>query len=144
MALIVGAVGGIACIYSTAYTAKFHAEHGELKDRQRRFFFLQILFLSAMFGVVFSNNLLLLHFSREVTTVRSFLLIDYGGTDRSRRNAFLALTLNLLGGLAFSGAILYSYARLNTVELDTLVNGGMLGLLLPTALLAFAGLTKSA
>jgi ech hydrogenase subunit A len=144
MALIVGVIGSLTCVYSVGYMRDFHAGHGEFKDRQRIFFFLQFLFLSAMFGIVFANNLLLLHFSWEVTTVCSFLLIGYKRTDQSRRNAFLALTLNLLGGLAFSGAILYSYARLETIELDKLVNSGMLGLLVPVALLACAGMTKSA
>ncbi len=144
MALIVGVVGGVISIYSIGYMRAYHAHHGEYRDRRRFFFFIQLVFLSSMFGVLFSNNLVLLHFFWEITTLCSFFLIGYNDTEESRRKAFLALVLNLLGGVAFSGAIFYHMAASGIVELDALIAGGRVASLVPVALLAFAGMTKSA
>ena len=153
MAVIVGVVGSLIAVYSPGYMEAYHRHHGELGDRRRLFFFLQFLFLSAMFGILFSNSLPLLHLFWEATTLCSFLLIGYDGTEQSRGKAFLALVLNMLGGLAFSGAILYLSATSGLLELDGLARleglGGFgaltrSGVILPVVMLAFAGMTKSA
>jgi len=149
MAGIVGIVGGFIAVYSLGYMKAYHEHHREYRDRQPLFFFLLFLFLSAMFGVFFSNSLPLLLLFWEITTLCSFLLIGYNGTAESRGRAFLALTLNLLGGLAFAGAILFLAFTAGTVELDRLIamgaaGGGLGAALIPAALLAFAGMTKSA
>jgi ech hydrogenase subunit A len=144
MALIVGVVGALIAVYSVGYMHRYHEHHREYKDRQRFFFFIQFIFLAAMFGILFSNSLLLMHFFWEVTTLCSFLLIGYNRSEQSRNNALLALTLNVLGGLAFSGAILYITLVMGISELNTFVGVSRLGWLVPAALLAFAGMTKSA
>ena len=144
MGVIVGVVGGLIAVYSIGYMKVYHEHHGEFSDRRPFFFFIQFVFLAAMFGVFFSNSLPLLLLFWEVTTLCSFLLIGYNGTAQSRGNAFLALTLNMLGGLAFAGAILYLYATGGEVELDKLVTMEKGAALIPAALLAFAGMTKSA
>jgi ech hydrogenase subunit A len=159
MAVIVGVVGGLIAVYSLGYMEAWHAHHREVRDRRRLFFFLQFLFLSAMFGILFSNSLPLLHLFWEVTTLCSFLLIGYDGTGQSRDRASLALVLNMLGGLAFSGAILVLAASSLPLGIDALVNAGAASTmgragtvggiarsaaLLPAVLLSFAGLTKSA
>jgi ech hydrogenase subunit A len=144
MGVIVGVVGGLIAIFGLGYMKAYHAHHVEYRDRRRLFFFLQFIFLGAMFGVLFSNSLPLLLLFWEVTTLCSFLLIGYNGSKESRDKAFLALTLNLLGGLAFGGAILYLGTAVGTLELDKLVAMRASAVLLPAALLAFAGMTKSA
>ncbi len=144
MALIIGIVGSLITVYALSYMKRYHEHHPEFKDRRRLFYFLQFAFMSAMFGLVFSNSLPLLHLFWEITTLCSFLLIGYNGTKQSSDKAFLALTINLLGGLAFSAAIFASAAWLGIGELDALVKSGNAWSLVPAALLAFAGLTKSA
>ncbi len=144
MAVIVGVVGGLIAVFSLGYMKAYHAHHHEYRDRRRLFFFLQFVFLGAMFGVLFSNSLPLLLLFWEVTTLCSFLLIGYNGSPESRSKAFLALTLNLLGGLAFGGAILYLGTKAGTLEMDKLVGMRSGAVLLPAAFLAFAGMTKSA
>jgi len=37
--------------------AEYHEHHKEVKDRRRFFGFLMYLFISSMFGLVFSNSL---------------------------------------------------------------------------------------
>jgi ech hydrogenase subunit A len=144
MAIIVGVIGSLIVIYSLGYMKAHHKHHPEYRDRQPLFFFLQFVFLAAMFGVLFANSLPYLLLFWEVTTLCSFLLIGYNGTRESRDKAYLALTLNLLGGLAFGGAILYLYATGSTVAVSELASGEKAAALLPAALLAFAGMTKSA
>jgi ech hydrogenase subunit A len=41
------------------------------------------LFLAAMFGLILSNNLLNMYLCWEITSVTSFLLIGYTGTDEA-------------------------------------------------------------
>lgn len=147
MALIVGIIGGLICIYSLGYMATYHEKHPNVPDRRRSFFFLIFLFLSAMFGLVFSDYLPWVFFFWEITTLCSFLLIGYSGTDESVKNAFLALNMNILGGIAFAGALIY----LATVDpgggllhLHSLIRSEHAVALVPAVLIAFAGITKSA
>lgn len=77
MALIIGVIGTLICWYSIAYMKDFQKHHSEEPDRRPWFFFLMFLFLSAMFGIVFANNLVWLYFFWEITTLCSFFLIGY-------------------------------------------------------------------
>ena len=145
MALIIGVVGSLICVYAIGYMKDFHLQHHKaLKDNRRFFSFLMFIFLSAMFGIIFSNSLLWLYFFWEITTICSFLLIGYKKTEEAINNAFQALQINLLGGLAFLIGIIYLYYSYNVVELDKAIYLGKLGVLIPVALISFAGLTKSA
>jgi ech hydrogenase subunit A len=147
MALIIGIIGTLIGVYALGYMKTFHVQHPTIKDRQKMFFFVIFLFLSAMFGLVFSDNLLWVFLFWEITTLCSFLLIGYSGTPESVKNAFLALNMNLVGGIAFVAAILY----LSVVSPDgtylsikALLDSGMAFVLIPAVLLAFAGITKAA
>jgi ech hydrogenase subunit A len=145
MALINALVGGSICLYALGYMREYHRHsHREVADRRPLFFGLLFIFVSAMFGIVFSNNLLWLFFFWEVTTLCSFLLIGYTRTSEARNNALRALTMNLAGGLAFAGAIVWSFERTGSLELEVLITSGRSMALLPAALLCFAGITKSA
>ena len=148
MALIIGVIGTLICVYALGYMKDFqHHAHGEA-DRRPWFFFLLFLFLAAMYGIVFSNNLVWLFFFLEITTLCSFFLIGFTKTPEAVRNSFRALTMNLRGGLGFVVAILYTGMNLQTLELDVLLEIGVYGgayyIMLPAALLVFAGLTKAA
>jgi ech hydrogenase subunit A len=147
MALIIGIIGTLICVYALGYMKDFqrHA-HGEA-DRRPWFFFLLFLFLAAMYGIVFSNNLVWLFFFWEITTLCSFFLIGFTKTPEAIRNSFRALIMNLLGGLGFVLAIVYTGMSLQTLELSTLLEIGAYGagyVAVPAVLLVFAGLTKAA
>ncbi len=145
MALIAGVIGGLIVLYANGYMQEFHKHYRkELKDRRRMFFPVVFIFLSAMFGIIFSNNLLWLYFFWEVTTVCSFFLISYKKTDESWNNAFRALEMNLLGGVAFAVSLVYLFNTQGVIELDKVMLAGKGGALLPIALLCFAGMVKSA
>ncbi len=147
MALIIGVVGSLICYYAISYMRDYHHHNPQMKDRQRSFFFILFLFLSAMFGVVFANNLAWLFFFWEITTLASFILIGYPKTEEATRNAYRALGLNLLGGLGFAGGILYlvKFCPEHTVDLSRVIASGPGGIMLiPVVLISFAGIAKSA
>jgi ech hydrogenase subunit A len=56
MAMIIGVIGSLICIYAISYMRCFHEHHPEVEDRRRLFFFIMFVFLSAMFGIVFSTE----------------------------------------------------------------------------------------
>jgi len=145
MALIIGIIGSLICVYALNYMKEFHEHHKELPDRRNIFFFIMFVFLSAMFGLVFSNNLLWVYFFWEITTLCSFLLIGYTKTEEATKNAFTALWMNLLGGVAFAVAILYLATQAGGIMgLDALLVSGKGMVLIPVVLIGFAGLTKAA
>lgn len=144
MALIVGIIGSAICLYAIGYLPEYHQHHREVKDRRRYFAFLIYLFLSAMFGIVFSNNLLWLFFFWEITTLCSALLIGYRNDRPSIESMFRALKMNLAGGLVFAVGLVSLYSTSQTMELDKLIRLDQGFSLLPAACIAFAGLVKSA
>ncbi len=145
MILIVGLVGTLICLYAVGYMKDYHEHHKEFKERKSFFFAVLFLFLSAMFGLVLSNNLTWLYFCWEITTLSSFLLIGYTQTKEAKNNAFRALVINLGGGIAFATAIIWIGMQFDTLELSVLVSKKPEAIVLfPVFLLAFAALTKSA
>lgn len=144
MALIVGIIGSAICLYAFGYMPEYHEHHPEVKDRRNEFGFLMYLFLSAMFGIIFSNNIMWLFFFWEVTTLCSFLLIGYKDDRASQESAFRALNMNLIGGVVFAVGIVYLFITTGTMELDKLLRLDKGLVLLPAVCFAFAGLAKSA
>jgi ech hydrogenase subunit A len=147
MALIIGIIGTLICVYAVGYMETYHLRHKEIRDRRGIFFSILFIFLAAMFGLVFSNNLLWVFFFWEVTTLCSFLLIGYSETKEATGNAFLALSMNLLGGVAFLASLIYLVlldpsGRL--LDLNYLLTTGKAVALLPAVLICFAGITKAA
>jgi len=144
MTLIIGVISSMIAIFAVGYMKDYHHHHKDVKDRTPFFFFVIFVFLGAMYGVVFANNLMWLYFFWEITTFSSFFLIGYSREEIAIKNAFRALNMNLLGGLGFSIAIVYLFINAHTIELNQLPELASTVVLLPTALLAFAGLTKAA
>jgi ech hydrogenase subunit A len=145
MALINGLVGGGICLYALGYMREYHeVAHREVADRRPLFFALLFIFMGAMFGIIFVNNLVWLFLFWEITTLCSFLLIGYTGTEEARQNALRALVMNLVGGLAFALAIVWFHRQSGSIELQALITSKHSLALLPAALLCFAGITKSA
>ncbi|MDR1322690.1 MAG: NADH-quinone oxidoreductase subunit L [Gracilibacteraceae bacterium] len=144
MTLIIGVIGSLIAFFALGYMEEYHHHHEDVPDRSNFFFFIVFAFLGAMNGLIFANNLVWLFFFWEVTTFCSFFLIGYGRDALAVRNSFLALKLNLCGGLAFSAALFFLTLNAHAISLSELhdLPGG--AVLLPVALLAFAGLTKSA
>jgi ech hydrogenase subunit A len=138
MALIINLVGSIICIYGLKYMERDKA--------QPRFFFLMLLFLGAMNGAVFANNLLWLFFFWEVTTFCSYFLIGHERTNEAKVAAARALVYTLGGGVAFAFGIILVDHYYGTLSLSTVLGGDIIGglALIPFALMAIGAFTKSA
>ena len=138
MALIINIVGSIICIYAIKYM-----EHD---SAQPRFFAVMLLFLGAMNGAVFANNLLWLFFFWEVTTLCSYLLIGHEKTAEARESAVRALVYTLGGGVALAFGIILVDHYYGTLSLKEVLESTKLGgiALLPFSLMAVAAFTKSA
>ena len=130
MVLIIGIVGSLICVYAIGYMKDFqHHQKEGVPDRRPWFFFLMFLFLSAMFGLVMSNNLIWMYFFWEITSLCSFFLIGYNGLFHKKenedkigtRNAFRALVMNLAGGLGFAIGIVLLGTYYETLELSTMI-----------------------
>ena len=148
MVLIIGIVGSGICVYALGYMRDYQAHQPEDdKDRRPHFFALMFVFLSAMYVIVFSNNMAWLFCGWEVTTVCSFLLIGYTRTEEAINNAFRQIIMNLLGGIGFLVALYASAINMQTLSLLEFIQIGTLApelAVLPACCLAFAGLTKAA
>ena len=148
MAFIIGVVGGGICVYALGYMEDFQEHEPEgAKDRRPTFFALMFVFLSAMFLIVFSNNMVWLFTGWEVTTVCSFLLIGFTRTEEAMRNAFRQIVMNLAGGIAFLAALFIMAVQFQTLSFLEFLRIGVENpalVALPVTALAFAGLTKAA
>ncbi len=145
MVVIVGVVGSLICIYAVGYMKTYHIHHTEYEDRKGFFFAVLFLFLSAMFGIVLSNQLTWMYFCWELTTFCSYLLIGYTKTKEARNNSFRALFINLLGGAAFAAGIIIIGVSRHTLELSVFTAQKQDAyLMIPVFLLSLAALTKSA
>lgn len=151
MTLIIGIVGTGICVYSIGYMHDFyfgvhHPDH-EMKDRRPTFFSLMFIFLSAMYGIIFFNNMIWLFTAWEVTTVCSFLLIGFTKTEEAIRNSFRQIIMNLIGGIAFLAALYFLVIEFNCIDLmDFIVFGSVAPtyVVLPLTCLSIAGITKAA
>ncbi len=151
MALIIGIVGTGICVYSIGYMHDFYfgIHHPDTKqpDRRPTFFALMFIFLSAMYAIIFFNNLVWLFVAWEVTTVCSFLLIGFTKTDEAIRNAFRQIIMNLVGGLAFLAALYYLVINFHSIDFMEFIVFGTIAptlVVLPLTCLSLAGLTKAA
>ena len=94
MTLLVGGVGALALAYCAFY-------FGDDEPGLAQFGAVFTAFAGAMFGLVVTNDLLLLYVFWELTTVTSYLLIGHKPESKvSRRAAMQALLVTTLGGLA--------------------------------------------
>jgi ech hydrogenase subunit A len=149
MTLIISIIGSLICIFALRYM-KDHEHHLHLeKSRQSRFLFWLVLFLGAMNGLVFANNLVWLYFFWEVTTLCCYQLISHDLTKIAIQNAARALWMNAIGGTTFIVAIIYLYMTqggASALSVQNIIGGGMQSslILLPVALLCFTGFTKAA
>lgn len=148
MVLIIGIIGSLICVYALGYMKDYAAHSHDVPDRRRYFFAILFLFLTAMFGIVLSSHLMMLLAFWEVTTLCSFLLIGYSRTSEAITNSFRAVWMNLIGGIAFTGAVIY-LAQMNPeaslLSIPNLLAVDNVGLVtIPLALIALAGITKAA
>ncbi len=65
MVLIMGVIASPICIHTVGYIRDFQEHHKDEKDRRPWFFLFLFTFLSTMFGIVLSNDLVWTFFSER-------------------------------------------------------------------------------
>ncbi|MCM3393182.1 Na+/H+ antiporter subunit A [Cytobacillus oceanisediminis] len=101
--LLITGIGALVVLYSIYYMSK-------LKESLHNFYVYLLLFMGAMLGLVFSDNILVLYVFWELTSISSFLLIAYWyQREKSRYGAQKSMNITIFGGLAMlAGFIMLS------------------------------------
>lgn len=111
--LILG-IGMLVVLYAYYYMPDY--------DKLGRFYALLLLFMSAMLGIVLSENLLMMVVFWEITSLSSFLLIAYKSeSHESRIAARMALVVTGGGGLALLAGILLLGQVVGSYELSQVI-----------------------
>lgn len=140
--LLITGVGSLVILYSIFYLST--------KESLHHFYCYLLLFMGAMLGVVFSDNLMVLYTFWELTSVSSFLLIAFWHHRKaSRAGARKAMTITVFGGLSMLAGFLMLYVASGTFSIREIVaNVGIIRdhtLFSPALILILIGaFTKSA
>ncbi|NRP09344.1 MULTISPECIES: monovalent cation/H+ antiporter subunit A [unclassified Marinobacterium] len=124
-ALLILGIGLLVILYARYYLSE--------QDNMPRFYAMLILFMTAMLGIVLSENLIQLWLFWELTSISSFLLISFWNhKSEARKGARMALTITGIGGLAlFAGILLIgqvvgSYNLTDVLSQGDLIRGSEL------------------
>ena len=144
MSVLVLAIGALVLFYCGEY---FHHHDGHTEKRLPSFAAELVAFSGAMFGLVVSDNMLLLYVFWELTTVLSFVLVGhYAERATSRRAATQALLVTTAGGLAMLVGVIVLGELGGTYLLSELVANPPTGVAaaVGVALVLVGALSKSA
>lgn len=144
MSVLVLGIGALVLFYCADY---FHHHDGRTENRLPSFAAELVAFAGAMFGLVVSDNMLVLYVFWEITTVLSFLLVGhYAERASSRKAAVQALLVTTAGGLAMLVGIVILGTVSGTYLLSELIAAPPSGLAvsIAVALILVGALAKSA
>src|SRR5882762_2049552 len=144
MSVLVLGIGALVLFYCADY---FHHHDGHTEKRLPSFAAELVAFSGAMFGLVCSDNMLVLYVFWELTTVLSFLLVGhYAERATSRRAATQALLVTTFGGLAMLVGIVILGNASGTYLLSELIASPPTGLAasIGVVLVLVGALSKSA
>jgi len=112
MALVSMGVGAVIVFYSWGYIA--HYPH------RNEYYFMVVLFLGAMMGLVFSRNLLALYLFWEITAVACWRLIGFFREREHVRRADKAFLVTVFGAAAMLLGFVAVFAQTGTFDLGRL------------------------
>lgn len=144
MSVLVLGIGALVLFYCADY---FHHHDGRIENRLPSFAAELVAFAGAMFGLVISDNMLMLYVFWELTTVLSFLLVGhYAERASSRKAAVQALLVTTAGGLAMLVGIVILGTVSGSYLLSEIVDAPPSGLAVSigVALILIGALSKSA
>ncbi|PWZ88476.1 proton-conducting transporter membrane subunit, partial [Staphylococcus pseudintermedius] len=100
--LLITGIGSLVVLYSISYLSQ--------SEQLGHFYCYLLMFMSAMLGVVLSDNLLVLYFFWELTSFSSFLLISFWRhKDKSLYGAMKSMMITVFGGLSLLGGFILLY-----------------------------------
>lgn len=140
--LLITGIGALVVLYSIYYLSP--------EESLQRFYIYLLVFMGAMLGVVFSDNIMVLYVFWELTSISSFLLIAFWFyRKKSRAGALKSLLITVTGGFAMLVGFLMLHVMTGTWSVREII--GNIGthshdsLFLPAMVLILLGaFTKSA
>lgn len=113
-ALLISGIGALVVLYSIYYLEK--------DEPLGHFYVYLLMFMSAMLGVVLSDNIFVLYTFWELTSISSFLLIGYWHfKERSRYGALKSLLITVFGGLSMFGGFILLYVITGTTSIQAMI-----------------------
>lgn len=141
--LLIAGIGSLVILYSIYYLNKE-------REALHNFYVYLLLFMGAMLGLVFSDNIFILYVFWEITSVSSFLLIAYWyEREKSQYGAQKSMLITIFGGLAMLAGFVMLSMMANTNSIREMVMNFDLfrshDLFIPAMILVLLGaFTKSA
>ncbi|HDU1280001.1 TPA: Na+/H+ antiporter subunit A [Listeria monocytogenes] len=142
-ALLITGIGSLVTFYSIYYL-------GKKKERLSNFYTFLFIFMTAMLGVVLSDNLIVLYLFWELTSISSFLLIGYWyHRERSRYGARKSMMITVFGGLMMLGGFILLHIMSDSFSIREIISNADVisnnSLFIPAMILILLGaFTKSA
>src|SRR5699024_8858132 len=113
--LLISGIGTLVVLYSVFYL--------ERTERLDQFYVYLLMFMTAMLGIVLSNNVFVLYTFWELTSVSSFLLIGYWHfKERSRYGALKSMLVTIFGGLSLLGGFILLYVITGTSNIQAMIS----------------------
>lgn len=112
--LLISGIGTLVALYSIFYLEK--------SERLGHFYVYLLIFMTAMLGIVLSDNVFVLYTFWELTSISSFLLIGYWHfKEASRYGALKSMLITVFGGLSMLGGFLLLTAITGTTRISEMV-----------------------
>ncbi|MGO4039228.1 Na+/H+ antiporter subunit A [Staphylococcus pseudintermedius] len=113
--LLITGIGSLVVLYSISYLSQ--------SEQLGHFYCYLLMFMSAMLGVVLSDNLLVLYFFWELTSFSSFLLISFWRhKDKSLYGAMKSMMITVFGGLSLLGGFILLYLASGTWRIRDIID----------------------
>ena len=141
--LLITGIGTLVILYSCYYMSI-------TDEKLHKFYIFLLIFMSAMLGVVLSDNLLSMYMFWELTSVSSFLLISYWHeNDASRKGALKSLIITVFGGVLMLGGIFILHRITGSFNISEIIeyshnHGFNTTYFIAMILILFGAFTKSA
>lgn len=112
--ILITGIGSLVVLYSISYLSQ--------SEQLGHFYCYLLMFMSAMLGVVLSDNLLVLYFFWELTSFSSFLLISFWRhKDKSLYGAMKSMMITVFGGLSLLGGFILLYLASGTWRIRDII-----------------------
>jgi len=138
MAIVSMLVGAVIVLYSTGYISHY--------DNQNEYFFMVVLFLGSMMGIVYSANLILIYLFWEITAVACWRLIGFFRDKNCIIKADKAFLITGFGAFVMLIGFIMIYGQYGSFDLQVIKNASASNPIanLAVFLILFGILSKSA
>ena len=110
MAMVSQALGSIIIVYSFGYIKNY--------EHRNEYYFMVVLFLAAMMGLIFSSSLLWIYFFWEITAIVCWRLIGFFREKEYVLRADKAFFITVFGALMMLCGFLMIYSQTGTFDLE--------------------------